>query len=379
MKRTDILKENKLVTVIYRGQVVGRLALTSDNLCAFEYDRDWLTNGFSVSPFKLPLEKKVFVASREPFNGNFGVFADSLPDGWGRLLIDRMLIKMRINPAEVSILDRLAILGKTGMGALEYVPEYQLCNSKISSNLSELEKECEKILNEKYDGDIEQLFTAGGSSGGARPKILVKVDGEDWIIKFRSSYDPQNVGQIEYQYSQIAKQVGIEMPETRLFEGKYFGVKRFDRRKSGEKIHMLSASALLDASHRFPCLDYSDLMKATHMLTRDMREVEKMFRLMCFNVFMHNRDDHSKNFSFIYVDGKWKVSPAYDLVFSEGIMGEHATTIAGEGKNPTEQHLLTIAQEIGINKKRSQEIIMQIKDNSRNIARDKMIISENFG
>lgn len=367
MKRTDILKGNKLVTVIYHGRTVGRLALTSDNLCAFEYDRDWLTNGFSISPFKLPLEKKVFVASREPFNGNFGVFADSLPDGWGRLLIDRMLIKMRINPAEVSILDRLAILGRTGMGALEYIPEYKLGNSKISSNLSELEKECEKILNEKYDGDIEQLFTAGGSSGGARPKILTKIDGEDWIIKFRSSYDPQNVGQIEYQYSQMAKRVGIEMPETRLFEGKYFGVKRFDRRKNGEKIHMLSASALLDASHRFPCLDYSDLMKATHMLTRDMREVEKMFRLMCFNVFMHNRDDHSKNFSFIYVDGKWKVSPAYDLVFSEGIMGEHATTIAGEGKNPTEHHLLTIAQEIGISRKRSREIILQIKNNLKDI------------
>lgn len=367
MKRTNTLKGNKLISVIYHDQIVGRLALTSDNLCAFEYNRDWLINGFSISPFKLPLEKKVFIASREPFNGNFGVFADSLPDGWGRLLIDRMLTKMRINPAEVSILDRLAILGKTGMGALEYVPEYKLCDSKISSNLNELEKECEKVLNEKYNGNIEQLFTAGGSSGGARPKILTKIDGEDWIIKFRSSYDPQNAGQIEYQYSQIAKQVGIEMPETRLFDDKYFGVKRFDRQKNGEKVHMLSISALLNASHRFPCLDYSDIMKATLILTRNMREVEKMFRLMCFNVFMHNRDDHSKNFSFIYTDGKWKVSPAYDLVFSKGIMGEHTTTIAGEGKNPTEQHLLTIAQEIGISRKQSKEIIQQIKDNSKNI------------
>ncbi len=361
MSRNDILKNNKIINVMYHDQIVGRLALTSDNLCAFEYDRSWLVNGFSISPFKLPLEKKVFVASREPFSGNFGVFDDSLPDGWGRLLIDRMLLKMRINPAEVSILDRLAILGKTGMGALEYVPEYKLCNSKITSNLSELEKECEKILNEIYDGDIEQLFTAGGSSGGARPKILTKIDNEDWIIKFRSSFDPKNVGQMEYQYSQIAKQIGIEMPETRLFEDKYFGVKRFDRLKNGEKVHMISASALLNASHRFPCLDYSDLMKATHMLTRDMREVEKMFRLMCFNVFMHNRDDHSKNFSFIYSDGKWKISPAYDLVFSEGIMGEHATTVAGEGKNPTKEHILSVAGEVGIDSKRGLKIIQEIE------------------
>lgn len=124
---------------------------------------------------------------------------------------------------------------------------------------------------------------------------------------------------------------------------------------------MISASALLNASHCFPCLDYSDLMKATHMLTRDMREVEKMFRLMCFNVFMHNKDDHSKNFSFIYSDGKWKVSPAYDLVFSEGIMGEHATTVAGEGKNPTKEHILSVAGEVGIDNKRGLKIVQEIE------------------
>lgn len=332
--------KNKIITVKYHNQVVGRLALTSDHLVAFEYDSEWLHNGFSISPFQLPLKKKVFVASREPFSGNFGVFADSLPDGWGRLLVDRMLIKMRINPAEVSILDRLAILGNTGMGALEYVPEYELTDSTINSSLEDLEKECEKILNERYNGDIEQLFVAGGSSGGARPKILTRIDNEGWLIKFRSSYDSKDIGKTEYQYSLIAKRVGIEMPETRLFEDKYFGVKRFDRLKDGEKVHMLSASALLNASHRFPSLDYSDLMKATLLLTRDMRKVEKMFRLMCFNVLMHNRDDHSKNFSFIYSDECWKVSPAYDLVYSEGIMGEHATTIAGEGKNPTKEHML---------------------------------------
>lgn len=360
-KTHDNMNKNKLITVKYHDQVVGHLALTSENLAAFEYDSDWIRNGFSISPFKLPLEKKVFVASREPFNGNFGVFADSLPDGWGRLLIDRMLIKIRMNPAEVLILDRLAILGETGMGALEYVPEYELANSKISSSLEELEKECEKILNEHYDGDIEQLFVAGGSSGGARPKILTKIDNEDWIIKFRSSYDPKDIGNIEYQYSLIAKQAGIEMPETRLFEGKYFGVKRFDRLQNGEKVHMMSASALLNTSHRFPALDYTDLMNATQMLTRNMQEVEKIFRLMCFNVFMHNRDDHAKNFSFIYSNGRWKVSPAYDLVFSEGIMGEHATTIAGEGKNPTKQHLLSVAETVGMNRKRSEQIMSEIE------------------
>ena len=103
----DCLNKNRIITVKYHGRIVGRLALTSEHLGAFEYEPDWLDVGFSISPFKLPLEKKVFVAAREPFNGNFGVFADSLPDGWGRLLIDRMLMKMRINPAEVPVLTSL--------------------------------------------------------------------------------------------------------------------------------------------------------------------------------------------------------------------------------------------------------------------------------
>lgn len=351
------MKRSSVVTVLYHGQVVGRLALNSERLCAFEYDSTWLNNGFSISPFKLPLEKKVFVALREPFNGNFGVFEDSLPDGWGRLLIDRMLMKMRINPAEISILDRLSIVGKSGMGALEYVPENRIANCAISSNFEELEEECEKILNENYTENLEEIVAAGGSSGGARPKVLVKIDGEDWIVKFRSSHDPKNVGKMEYEYSLKARQLGIEMPETRLFCGKYFGVRRFDRTSTEEKIHMLSASALLDVSHRFPSLDYSGLLKATQMLTRDMREVEKMFCLMCFNVFMHNRDDHAKNFSFLYCDGKWKLSPAYDLVFSEGLYGEHATTIAGEGKNPQKQHILAVAREVGISERRCNQLM----------------------
>lgn len=159
----------------------------------------------------------------------------------------------------------------------------------------------------------------------------------------------------------MAECAWIEMPEARLFEWKYFGIKRFDHRKNEEKVHMLSASTLLNASHRFPCLDYSDLMKATQLLTRDIREVEKMFRLMCFNVLIHNRNDHSKNFSFIYSDGYWKVSPAYDFVYSEWIMGEHATTIAGEGKNPTKEHMLSVAETVGINHRREEQIILEIQ------------------
>ena len=153
------------------------------------------------------------------------------------------------------------------------------------------------------------------------------------------------------------------VPETKLFNGKYFGTRRFDRKPDGEKIFMISASGLLDADHRSPVLDYNVLMKATLELTRDFREVEKMFRLMCFNVFAHNRDDHAKNFSFLYNSGKWQVSPAYDLVYNSGIgfTQEHATMIDGEGKNPTEKHILSVAKKSGMDMRRAEEVMGEVE------------------
>lgn len=158
-----------------------------------------------------------------------------------------------------------------------------------------------------------------------------------------------------------AKAAGLITPETRLFEEKYFGTKRFDRKAGGGKVFMISASGLLDASHRFPTLDYNNLMAATLQLTRDFREVEKMFRLMCFNVFTHNRDDHAKNFSFLYDDGRWQVSPAYDLVYADGMGSEHATTIDGEGKNPNEEHLMSVANKAGLVARKAEEIMETVK------------------
>lgn len=355
------MKQINKLDVFYNNKIVGRLAMTRDRLYAFEYDVEWLQNGFSISPFKLPLEKKVFVATRDPFDGNFGVFEDSLPDGWGRLLIDRMLRKNDINPATLSVLDRLAIVGGSGMGALEYRPETILTNASDNTDLDFLAAECAKVLNDEYSENLDKLVNIGGSSGGARPKVLLKINDTDWIIKFRGSSDPKNIGKQEYDYSVMARSAGLDMPTTKLFNDKYFGVKRFDRKTNGVKIHVLSASGLLNASHRMPTVDYIDLLKATHILTRDIREVEKMFRLMCFNVFMHNRDDHTKNFSFIYDEDKWSVSPVYDLVYSDGPGGEHTTTIAGNGKNPTEIDILKVADSVGISKSKAENIIDEVK------------------
>ena len=196
---------------------VGTLAMTNERKAAFEYADEWLENGFSISPFSLPLEKKVCVPVKEYFNGLWGVFADSLPDAWGQLLLDRMLKEKGCNIDNVSMLDRLAIVGESGMGALTYRPEWDMPKQEKLSSLDELSEQCQKILNTEYSDKLDELYRLGGTSGGARPKIMTKIDGEDWIIKFPAHVDGKNAGLMEYRYSQCAKQCGIDMEETRLF------------------------------------------------------------------------------------------------------------------------------------------------------------------
>lgn len=352
---------------------VGTLALTPQRTVAFEYDVTWLTEGFSLNPFSLPLQKKVFVPKYDPFDGLFGSFADSLPDGWGRLLVDRLLLHKGIDPKTIDSLNRLAIVGSSGMGALTYYPTHELTTRQAQKDYDAIAEECMNVLKTDYSDDLDTLFALGGSSGGARPKIFTEIDGEEWIIKFPSTYDSPNIGLEEYRYSKCAGHCGIEMSKTRLFSSRkcsgYFGTKRFDL-QNGKRIHMLSVSALLETSHRIPNLDYNILMKLTMQLTNDYANIEKLFKLMCFNVFSHNRDDHSKNFSFLYDTAKnrWFLSPAYDLTYSSSIGGEHATTVNGNGVNPGMDDIMAVADHIKLNRSRSYDIA----DNIRNIVRDEL-------
>ena len=357
----------KYLKVFYNDKLVGTLAKTPDRLVAFEYDNEWLATGFSISPFSLPLQKKVYLPKFEPFEGLFGVFNDSLPDGWGRLLVDRLLLKNNINPSEIDNLNRLAVVQESGMGALTYKPGHRFETPQEESDYDKLAQECSKILESQSSDNLDELFKLGGSSGGARPKILTKINSEDWIIKFPSSQDPKYIGEQEYKYSLVAKDCGIKMSETKLFDSKicsgYFGIKRFDR-ENGKKVHMVSVSGLLETSHRLPNLDYNILMKLTLELTKNYQDIEQLYRLMCFNVFAHNRDDHSKNFSFLYDESQkeWHLSPAYDLTYSSSFNGEHATTINGEGKNPSLEDILAVAKNIGIKEKHALDIALDIKD-----------------
>ncbi|MBO6218090.1 MAG: type II toxin-antitoxin system HipA family toxin [Treponema sp.] len=354
-------------------RLVGTLALYRARLAAFSYSDEWLSSGFSISPFSLPLKKRVFIPEWEPFGGVHGIFNDSLPDGWGRLLVDRLLLREGIPPDSLSVLDRLAIVGRGGMGALTYEPATFLSDSPtLPSDYDELSAECERILNselsENDKKNLDSIFAAGGSSGGARPKVFAKIDGEDWIVKFPSSVDSKEIGLQEYEYCECARKCGIQVSETRLFPSKkcsgYFGTKRFDRNSLGKgRVLMASASALLETSHRIPNLDYNTLFLLTLKLTKNNADLENLFRLMCFNVFAHNRDDHSKNFSWLYDESlkQWQLSPAYDLTYSNSIGGEHATTVDGEGKNPTIENLLSVAEKNGLKRNHAREIAQNIE------------------
>ncbi len=356
----------RLLTVLMDDRKVGTLALGANHLVAFSYDDNWLASGYSISPFSLPLEKKVFVPQGyDPFEGLFGVFSDSLPDGWGRLLVDRLLRRRQVDPYSVSSLYRLAVVGETGMGALRYRPESTLETSASDFSLDELAEECALILRSDSSGNLDELFRLGGSSGGARPKIFYQIDGEPWIVKFPTTYDPPTIGRQEYEYSLCARKCGIDVPKTLLLPSStcdgYFAVKRFDREQD-KRIHMASVSALLETSHRIPNLDYEQLMQLTLILTKSKEQLLQLYRRMCFNVFAHNRDDHSRNFSYLCREGHWTLSPAYDLTYSNSIGGEHATTVHGNGRNPGMEDLLAVAKSHKIPRKTALQIAEEIRE-----------------
>ncbi len=366
MKEEEIFKSPEILNISKNGRGVGRMVLSPERLCVFEYDPEYLASGASISPLYLPLRSGIFTARRDPFNGLFGVFNDSLPDGWGNLLIDRYLTSRSISPERMGVIDRLSIVGSSGMGALEYKPDNSVKASHSTSDINIIAAEISKIINEEeFTGSLDNLVEKGGSSGGARPKVLINIGGNPWIVKFRSAYDPNDIGLLEYNYSLIAKKCGIEMPETRLFEDKYFGVRRFDR-VDNKRIHMHTASGLLYASHQYPSIDYIDLIKATLAITKNMEEAANMFRLMVFNVLTGNKDDHAKNFSFLYENDGWRVSPAYDLVPSEGFNGNHSTTIAGKG-NPVMSDIKELIVQCGLPRKTALSIFESVYDNCKEI------------
>lgn len=361
MKLTDKL------AVFYHDRKVGELRMTPDNTrCAFQYEKEWLASGFSISPIELPLKPDLFIAKPEPFYGNFGIFEDSLPDGYGRYLLNRLLKKRDIDDRMLTPVQRLSIIGSSGMGALCYVPETYVGENKSLPELDTLQQLALEVLEEKVNEGEDVLYFNSGNSGGCRPKCLYRDEEGAWLVKFRHIYDSFDMGQMEYEYNLAARKCGIQVPDFKLLEGKYFASKRFDL-DGTERLHIATAGALLNESILLPKLDYKILLHLTGFLTQNPVEVEEMFRRMVFNVFTDNKDDHAKNFSFICRAGKWSLAPAYDLTLCKsGYHGEHATSVNNHGK-PSVNDMLTVGESIRISKEKALAIMYSVYENCKNI------------
>lgn len=358
------IKEINEVVVRYNGLAVGYLVARND-VISFQYDLGWLKNGFSISPFSLPLKEGVFVNKKDTFDGLYGVFADSLPDGWGVLVMIRKLAKKGINYERLSPLTKLTLVGDKGKGALTYQPMQSDFKNELS-DLDEIASYAADILADKRvnEESLDSLCFMMGSSGGARPKAYIEIDGQEWIVKFPGQFDSKDAGKEEYIANELAKKCGLRVNECWLFPSKkcsgYFGALRFDRAK-GRKIHMVSLSSLLETSFRLPNLDYLHLFKAIKSISSNHEDLYEAYGRMCFNVIYGNKDDHGNNFSFLY-DEKlkgYRLSPFYDITKTPN-MGEHTMSVMGHG-NPTEDDLLLAGKEMSLDSSRCIDILKKVK------------------
>lgn len=357
----------KKIQVLYRNLPVGILQMdASRGVCVFEYEKSWLADGFSLSPTELPLQSGLMYADKDKLGGVFATFEDSLPDGYGLYLLDRILRKQGSSLEEITPLQRLSIIGNGGMGALTYQPVMTGFQAQAElegeQQLDYLQEEAIKVLSEKSGGDASLLYYNSSNSGGARPKTVMRAqDGSHWLVKFRHTYDPADIGQTELLYMQTARECGITIPRIGLVRDKYFAIERFDYAPDGQRLHVLTASALLKTDFRNQDVDYTNLLALTGYLTQDPIQVEEMFRRMVMNLVAVNRDDHAKNFSFIFDAGKWSLAPAYDITYSPaGTNGEHATSLFYHG-NPGLDLVLKAGTGIRIPESRCLEIIRQVQ------------------
>ncbi len=383
--------------------LVGTLAQNRQGIF-FQYQADYLQKFGNLSPFKLKGDTSLQLAPAEPHLGLHGVFADSLPDGWGMLLMDRLFRQHQVLPSQITAMDRLAFVADRGMGALSFQPvsELNVQNQHEFLDLHALGTEAQLF----FDGHTEDVLSAlvqAGSSGGARPKAQLyfaadnqlrcstaKFSGsEAWLVKFTS--DRLTLGHeegiCEAVYLQLAKTVGIEVPDWTLLEfadgpakRRWLALKRFDVVTSGSnvdgRVHLHSTCGLLDANYRLPSLDYEDLIKVSSALCKSPAAGHDQFKRAVFNLFALNQDDHSKNSAFLQADdGQWQLAPFYDVTFSPSAYGEHATAFAGFGKTPSLKAMQQLAAHANFaNWQQAQQFIKAVIDVIQQFA---MVAKEN--
>ena len=371
---------------------------------SFEYDTDFLNSGIEVSPLRMPLAKNIYefpALTGEPFYGMPGLVADSLPDKFGNAVIEQWLMSLGKSLSDFTAIDRLCYTGKRGMGALEYVPaSADIKDIDENINVQEMVKFASDVLADREGISLKaednltysQLVQVGSSAGGARAKAIIAWNEETnevrsgqaqlgtgydyWLMKFdnvtkngdHGLEDKPEYTLIEYAYYLMAKKAGVTMNECRLYEsagGHHFMTKRFDR-ENGRKLHMQSLGALAHISYQEPGICGYELA-AMYMkeVGISYKEIEQFYRRMVFNCLAVNQDDHVKNISFLMDrNGKWSLSPAYDITFSYNPANKwlraHQMTVNGKTTGIELSDLLEAGSKMGIKERRCKDIIREV-------------------
>ena len=347
------------------GTLASTTALTGRPLVVFEYSDEEKKRGLELSSLKLPLQgAKLSRDFPQHQLGLPGPVYDSLPDGWGMLLMDRLFKRRGLNPARIGPLERLAYIGNNAMGAMSFKPVApEVLEPQMHVPIELLAAEVQQVLKGEGGELLQKLLLVGGSPQGARPKALVyrdpdtgtfttaaTPDFEAWLVKFPAQHEHPEVCAIEMIYAECLRLCGIQTPDTQYFslsDGMTaFASKRFDR-QDGLRVPMQSLAAFTGADFRSPgALDYANFLRATQRCTNDVREKARAFERAVFNVAFHNRDDHPKNFAYTMSrTGDWKLAPAYDVTFCEGPGGYHQMDVMGEALEIDRKAMLGLAAE----------------------------------
>ena len=359
------------------GTTIGAVVLEEgQQTAAFQYDSTFVSSGIQVAPLMMPLGQQTYsfpALSPSSFHGLPGLLADSLPDKFGNALIDAWLARQGRAPESFNAVERLCYTGNRGMGALEFVPATAPMPTsdsvlavdrlvKLASEILTHRDQLQASFSDDSADAVSDILQVGTSAGGARAKAVIAwnpqsneirsgqttlADGfEHWLMKFdgvsnnrdKELADPKGYGLIEYAYSRMARDCGIEMSECRLFsEGgrHHFMTRRFDR-PDGKKLHMQSLAAMAHLDFDLAGVhSYEQAFDVMRQLDMPATATEELYRRMVFNVIARNQDDHVKNIAFLMNRlGQWSLAPAYDMTYSYQPSGRwthrHQMTINGK-------------------------------------------------
>ena len=393
------------------GRTIGAVSLDEgEDVVAFEYAPSFAASGIEISPLTMPLSNRVHTfpdLSRNTFYGLPGLLADSLPDKFGRALIDAWLATRGRQPDSFNAVERLCYTGERGMGALEFVPaigpKVRPAGRIQIDKLVELASEVlvsrndlrVSFADESRERALTDILRVGTSAGGARAKAVIAwhpstnevrsgqvpaAKGfEYWLLKFdgvkgnrdKELEDPQGYGVIEYAYYRMAKDCGIDMSECRLFEEngrRHFMTRRFDRLAGGEKLHMQSLGALAHYDFNMAgAYGYEQALLVIRQLELPMRAIEEQFRRMVFNIVARNQDDHVKNIAFLMdKSGQWSLSPAFDMTYSFNPSGSwtasHQMTLNGKRDDFTLDDFKACAKTASMKRGRADAIVNEVRE-----------------